>query len=103
MEIGLKKALLKPVVYGLVHSESAASLITELIDTRRSLDRFKNQLLAMLSDVVVINVSAFIQPGAARELVHEIQLLKTGGTRSCTAASVARPRKLNSRSGRQGR
>jgi hypothetical protein len=29
-EVGLKEVLLKPVVYGLVHSESAASLITEL-------------------------------------------------------------------------
>jgi len=50
IEVGLKVALLKPVVYGLVHSESVAGVITDLILAQTGVKRFRNLLFKILSE-----------------------------------------------------
>ncbi len=90
----LRKALLKPIVYGLVHSEPAAAIIAELIDPRRSLDRFKGPLLDMMSELVGMNVRSYVRPGATKALLREIQdsqiwrngIVHTGAQRAATDA-----------------
>lgn len=44
MEVGLKTTLLKPIVYGLVHADSVAALITDLIVSHTGMDKFRKLL-----------------------------------------------------------
>ena len=48
-KVGLKQALFRPIVYGLVHSAPAAVIIAELSLGHAALDRFKTLLLDILS------------------------------------------------------
>jgi hypothetical protein len=48
MEVGLKTILLKPIVHGLVHTESVATLITDLTFSRMGMDNYRTLLLQIL-------------------------------------------------------
>ena len=48
IEVALTSVLLKPIVYSLIHSESAAGLITELTLGHKGLDRFRDLLFRVL-------------------------------------------------------
>ena len=50
MEVALKETLLKPIVHGLVHAGSVASLVTDLVMGHRSMDRYKDLLLQVLRE-----------------------------------------------------
>lgn len=72
IEAGLKQVLLRPIVSGLVHSESAASLITDLALERTCTERFRDVLFQVLSEHAGIHVSSFVRPGSRRRLWDEI-------------------------------
>lgn len=44
IEVGLKSTILKPIVYGLVHTESVASLVTDLAISHSGMDRYRDLL-----------------------------------------------------------
>ena len=48
IEVGLKATLIKPIVYGLVHAESVASLITDLTLSPMGLERYRELLFQLL-------------------------------------------------------
>ena len=52
MEVALKETLLKPIVHGLVHAGSVASLVTDLVMGHRSMDRYKDLLLKSFANMV---------------------------------------------------
>ena len=73
VEVGLKMVLLKPVVYCIVHSDSAANVITELaIRNLRNVGNRKG-LLQILSDFGGIDLKAFKRGGSRKPLWEEIQ------------------------------
>lgn len=72
IEVGLKIALLKPIVYGLVHSESAAGIITDLAIWHTG-DRFQKILFKILSDHGGVDLSTFQRKEARKKLWEEIQ------------------------------
>ena len=45
MEVGLKDTLLKPIVFGLVHAVSVATLITDLAVSPTGMDRYRELLI----------------------------------------------------------
>jgi len=49
VEVGIKKVLLMPIVFGLVHTESIASLVADLTLSYTSLDRLRNLFFLILS------------------------------------------------------
>lgn len=67
-EVGVKSALLKPVVFGLVHSESMATYVTELALEHRDLNRFRGLLFALLREACDIDLTEYWRDGDAASL-----------------------------------
>lgn len=72
VELGIKGVLLRPVVYGLVHQESTASLITDLVISHTSFDRFRDLLFQILTDHGGTDLRAAKRPGASKLLWEEM-------------------------------
>jgi hypothetical protein len=72
IEIGIKGALLRPVVYGLVHQESTASLITDLVMSHTSFDRFRDLLFQVLAEHGGIDLHTTKRLGASQSLWEEV-------------------------------
>jgi hypothetical protein len=74
VEVGLKVVLLKPVVYGLVHSESIAEMIADLVvGSARFDNKFRNLLFGILSEVGSIDLAKYKRPESLRTLWEEIK------------------------------
>ncbi len=99
VEVGLKQALFRPTVYGLVHSAPAAIIIAELSLGHAALDRFKTLLLDILAGYIGTDVRKYTTPGTAKSLWEEIKdsqearnaILHRGEERSAADADVALP------------
>jgi hypothetical protein len=76
IEVTIKAILLKPVVYGLIHSESTADLITELVTKHAGLDRFKDLLFRVLREHGGVDLGTFRREGASKSLWNEVQELQ---------------------------
>ena len=73
IEVGLKVALLKPVVYGLVHSESVAGIITDMVIVHTGYDRFRQLLLHILSNYGGIDLTQFKRSKSSKLLWEEMK------------------------------
>jgi len=73
VEVGLKVALLKPVVRGLVHSESTAEIITDLTLRHTRFDFFHQLLSEILLKHGGVNLESYAREGASKGLWAEIQ------------------------------
>ena len=73
IEVGIKVTLLKPVVYGLVHSESLASIITDMVIRQTSIDRFQKLLFKILSEYGGIDLSTLKRPKSSKLLWEEMK------------------------------
>jgi hypothetical protein len=97
VEVGLKQALLRPIVYGLVYSAPAAVIIAELSLGHAALDRFKTLLLDILAGYAGTDLRTYTSPGAPKTLWEEIKdsqegrnaILHRGEERSAADADVA--------------
>lgn len=58
IEVMLKSVILKPIVSGLVHSESVAELISTLLIKQTGVDRFKELIFKILDDNISLPTSA---------------------------------------------
>lgn len=72
-ELGLKVALLKPVVHGLVHSDSTAEMIADLALRHSRFDFFRNLLSQILADHGGLDLNTHMRPGATKILRVEIE------------------------------
>jgi hypothetical protein len=72
VDVGLNSALLKPIVYGLVHSETAAALITKLA-LKHYDENFGKILLDLLRDYGKVDPRAYKRAGVAQTLWEEIR------------------------------
>jgi len=76
IELGLKVTLLKPVIYGLVHNESVADLISDLSVKHNGFDRFKPLLSQVLAEYAAIDFNAFTIEGHKKTMWEEITTLQ---------------------------
>lgn len=76
IELGLKVALLKPVIYGLVHNESVADLVSDLAVKQNGFDRFKPLLARVLAEYGGIDFNAFTIEGHKKTMWEEITFLQ---------------------------
>jgi hypothetical protein len=98
IELGLKIALLKPVVYGLVHNESVAELVSDLAVKQNGIDRFKPILASILAEYGEIDFNVFTVEGHTKTIWEEITHLQSsrnsvvhrGETASAEDAGLAR-------------
>ena len=76
IEVSLKKLILHPVVYGLVHSESTAGLITKLVMGHVSIGRFKKLLFHILDEHVGVDLETFARSSASKTLWKEADSIR---------------------------
>mgnify|MGYP000715793827 CR=1 FL=1 len=77
MEVGLKETLLKPIVFGLVHVASSASLVTNLVMSHQSMDRYKDLLLQILRDQGGVDLQSYRRPSSTKTIWEEIKNVQT--------------------------
>jgi len=73
VEVGLKTTLLKPIVYGLVHAESVAGLVTDLAVSHTVMNKYRKLLLGILQQHHGVNLDTFRRSGSHKALWEEIQ------------------------------
>jgi len=73
VEVGLKTTLLKPIVYGLVHAESVAGLVTDLAASHAGMDRYRKLLLELLQQYGGVDLDTFKRSGSNKALWEEIK------------------------------
>ena len=73
IEVGLKSALLKPIVYGLVHTEEVASLITDLALSQTGFHRYKLLLFDILKQNGSVDLETYKRLNSTKSLWEEIQ------------------------------
>lgn len=71
IEVGIKVALLKPIVYGLIHNASTANLVTDLVVSHGG-DRYRDLLFHVLSDLGGIDFKTFRRYESSHLLWEEI-------------------------------
>ncbi|BCL75617.1 hypothetical protein JHS3_13530 [Jeongeupia sp. HS-3] len=76
IEVGLKVTLLKPVIYGLVHNESVADLISDLAVKHNGFDRFKPLLARVLKEYGSIDFNSPKIEGHSKTIWEEITQLQ---------------------------
>ena len=90
-EVGLKSTLLKPILHGLIHEDSLAGVVVELIPNQRN-DKFRDLLFAILSEYSGIDLQSFKRTGHAQTLWEEIvSIQKVRNTVIHQATQVATP------------
>jgi hypothetical protein len=76
IEVCLREALFKPIIHGLVHTESAANLIMELAVAAKS-DRFAKMLLDLLATHGGVDPRTFKRKGITQVFWEEIKPVRT--------------------------
>lgn len=73
MEVALKETLLKPIVYGLVHAVSVASLVADVVMKHRSMYRYKDLLLQILREHGGVDLQNYKRLSASKPIWDEIE------------------------------
>jgi len=89
MEVALKERLLKPIVHGLVHAGSVASLVTDLVMGHRSMDRYKDLLLQILREHGGVDLLSYKRSGSEKSIWDEIKRVQTKRNLIVDTAQVA--------------
>jgi hypothetical protein len=97
MEVGLKETLLKPIVFGLIHVASSASLVTNLVMSHQSMDRYKDLFLQILRDHADVDLLSHKRLGSNKTIWEDIsdvknkrnKILHTAETASYEEATLA--------------
>ncbi|MBK1711972.1 hypothetical protein [Rubrivivax gelatinosus] len=76
IELGLKVTLLRPVVYGLVHNESVADLVSDLVAKQSGYDRFMPLLARVVSEYGGIDLDVLKMEGHATTIWEEIKIIQ---------------------------
>lgn len=71
VELLLKATLLKPVVHGLVHSESLAEIIVKQALGQSGFDHYRNLLEKLFNELVGIEISKVSRPDVGKSLLNE--------------------------------
>lgn len=90
IEVGIKRAILGPIVFGLVHDESVAGLITDLVITARHSD-YKNLLFKILEDHGNVNLNTYTREGGLKPLMQEFQDIQKDRNRVIHRADPVEP------------
>ena len=88
-EVALKETLLKPIVHGLVHAESVATLVTDLVMGHQSMDRYKELLLKILFEHGGVDLLSYKRMGSGKNIWEEMKVIRTKRNRIVHAAQIA--------------
>ncbi|MBE3705320.1 hypothetical protein HJ207_22835 [Vibrio parahaemolyticus] len=71
LETSFKIGLLKPIVFGFVHSEAVAESISNTVIKQTGIDRFKALLVTLLKDISHIDIAKYCRAGKTVALWDE--------------------------------
>ncbi|MFC3625322.1 hypothetical protein ACFOKJ_04065 [Vogesella amnigena] len=91
IEVALKSAVLKPVIYGLVHNESVADLVSDLVVKNNGLDRFKEVLSAIMSKYGMVDFENYKISGHTKNIWEEITAVQKARNSVAHRAEPATP------------
>jgi len=77
VELLLKATVLKPVVYGLVHSETLAEVIVEQMFGQSGFDRYIKLLSRLYTEFANLDINTVVRPGEKQSLLAECATLQT--------------------------
>lgn len=77
VELTLKTVLLGPIVFGLVHTEGLASLITDLTIQHAGMGRFQQILTQILDKFAGVDLRTHCRKGSARTLWQEMKEIQS--------------------------
>jgi hypothetical protein len=72
-EVGIKAGLLRPVVYGLIHTELFAGPVTDMVLGHTGFDRFTRLLFEILREFGGVDLNTFRRSDSSRPLWEELQ------------------------------
>ena len=72
-ELGIKNLLLRPIVFGLVHNESIAGVVTSPALSHSGLDSYHDLLLAILNDHAGVDLATYSRPNTPLRLWLELK------------------------------
>lgn len=75
-ELFLKGALLRPVVYGMVHSEAIAELVVDAALAQTGFKRYQRLLARLFAEVAHMDVASLTRAEGAPALLEEASLLQ---------------------------
>lgn len=73
IEVGYRETLLKPIIYGLVHSQVSAKLIADSVTAQSSMDKLKDILFHVLYEHTGTDLASFIRSGTTKTLWQEMK------------------------------
>ena len=76
IELFLKACLLRPVVAGLVHSESVATLVVESALSQTGFKRYEKLLAGLFKELTQLDISEIVRAGASKPLLEEASALQ---------------------------
>lgn len=68
IETGFKSGILKPIIYGFIHSDVAAEAISNITLKQNGVDRFGSLLVTLLSDLSEIDINTYKRKGSSQNL-----------------------------------
>lgn len=81
MELFLKGALLRPVVYGLVHSGALAEMVVEAALSQTGFKRYERLLAGLFKEIAGLDIGSLRREGAKESLLieaHTLQATRNG-------------------------
>jgi len=76
VEVGLRETLVKPIVFGLVHTLSVASLITDMVLSRPDQKKYRDLLLHLLREHGDVDLYSYKRPDSRQLIWEEIADVK---------------------------
>jgi hypothetical protein len=76
VEVGLKELLVKPIVFGLVHTASVASLITDMVLSRPDQKKYRDLLFHLLRQHGDVDLHSYKRKDSSRPIWAEITEVK---------------------------
>ncbi|MGS0753659.1 hypothetical protein ACVBEH_02170 [Roseateles sp. GG27B] len=76
IELFLKACLLRPVVAGLVHSESVANLVVESALSQTGFKRYEKLLAGLFKELTQLEIGEIVRTGASKSLLEEASALQ---------------------------
>ncbi len=76
IELFLKACLLRPVVAGLVHSESVAVLVVESALSQAGFKRYEKLLAGLFKELTQLEIGQIVRAGASKPLLEEASALQ---------------------------
>ncbi len=71
IETAIKAGILKPIIYGLIHSDATADIVSDATIEQKSFNRLKKLMFKLLADLSSIDMETFQRSGSNKSLWNE--------------------------------